>query len=101
MRHGGRSGGVGGGGGGLEGGRAPPEGPRSPPYPQPPKTWMMSADADWSSGATGIALDAVIAARLRPIANTDAASSFMELLLPSSFAAMRQFQTYASNMAAW
>jgi hypothetical protein len=39
---------------------------------------MISADADWSSGATGIACEAVIAARLRPIANTDAASNFID-----------------------
>jgi hypothetical protein len=37
---------------------------------------MVSADTDWSSGATGMAFDAEIAARLRPMANADAARIF-------------------------
>jgi hypothetical protein len=43
---------------------------------------MVSDDTDWSSGASGIALDAEIAARLRPIANAEAASSFTNLSFP-------------------
>jgi hypothetical protein len=38
---------------------------------------MVSADTDWSSGATGMAFDAETAARLRPMANADAARIFM------------------------
>jgi hypothetical protein len=43
---------------------------------------MVSADTDWSSGAKGIACDAAIAARLRPIANADAARIFMKGSFP-------------------
>jgi hypothetical protein len=43
---------------------------------------MVSADTDWSSGAKGIACDAEIAARLRPIANADAARIFMKGSFP-------------------
>jgi hypothetical protein len=38
---------------------------------------MTSADAAWSSGASGIAFDADTAARPRQIANADATSIFM------------------------
>jgi hypothetical protein len=44
---------------------------------------MVSNDAAWSSGATGIARDAEIAARLRQIANADAASTFIGFVLSS------------------
>jgi hypothetical protein len=39
----------------------------------------VSAAAAWSSGATGIALDAEIDARPRPIANKDTAIIFMDI----------------------
>jgi hypothetical protein len=42
---------------------------------------MVSVDADWSSGATGMACDADIAATLRQIANADATSIFMDFSL--------------------
>jgi hypothetical protein len=58
-----------------------PNGPRCQPGPQPPATGMVavSAAAAWSSGATGIALDAEIDARPRPIANKDTAIIFMDI----------------------
>jgi hypothetical protein len=40
---------------------------------------MVSLDTDWSSGASGIACEAEIAAKLRPIANADAARIFMDV----------------------
>jgi len=39
---------------------------------------MVSVDADWSSGATGMACAADIAATLRQIANAEATSIFMD-----------------------
>ena len=39
---------------------------------------MVSDETDWSSGASGIAWDADIAIRLRPTANAEAVSSFMD-----------------------
>ena len=39
---------------------------------------MVSVDADWSSGATGMACAADIAATPRQIANADATSIFMD-----------------------
>jgi hypothetical protein len=61
---------------------------------------MVSDDAAWSSGATGIARDAEIAARLRETANVVAASIFIVFrpFLPS-IAAMRQLYTPAKNVA--
>jgi hypothetical protein len=44
---------------------------------------MVSDDAAWSSGATGIARDAETAARLRQIANADAPSIFIGFVLSS------------------
>ena len=44
---------------------------------------MVSLDTAWSSGATGIARDEEIAARLRQIANIDAASIFTAFILSS------------------
>ena len=43
---------------------------------------MVSAEAAWSSGATGIACDADIAARPTPTANKDAARNFIDLPFP-------------------
>jgi hypothetical protein len=40
---------------------------------------MVSDDTDWSSGASGIACEAEVAAKLRPIANADAARIFMDV----------------------
>jgi hypothetical protein len=40
---------------------------------------MVSVATDWSSGASGIACEAEIAAKLRPIANADAARIFMDV----------------------
>jgi hypothetical protein len=39
---------------------------------------MVSVDADWASGATGMACDTDIAATLRQIANAEATSIFMD-----------------------
>jgi hypothetical protein len=44
---------------------------------------MVSAEAARSSGASGIACDAVIAAKLRPKAIAEAASSFIDAFLPN------------------
>jgi hypothetical protein len=70
-------------GGQLYIGRHPPYGPRCQPGPQPPATRMVSAEAAWSSGATGMARDAETAARLRQIANADAANIFIGFFLSS------------------
>jgi hypothetical protein len=43
---------------------------------------MVSDETDWSSGASGIAWDADIAIRLRPMANAKAVSSFMDFSFP-------------------
>jgi hypothetical protein len=43
----------------------------------------VSEETDWSSGASGIAWDADIAIRLRPTANAEAVSSFMDFSFPS------------------
>ena len=48
---------------------------------------MVSLDTAWSSGATGIARDEEIAARLRQIAKADAASIFMGFSFPLKFTA--------------
>jgi hypothetical protein len=48
------------------------------PGPQPSATRMVSVDADLSSGANGIACDAVTAARPKPIANAETARIFMD-----------------------
>jgi hypothetical protein len=42
---------------------------------------MVSDEMVWSSGASGIAWDADIAIRLRPMANAKAVSSFMDFFL--------------------
>jgi hypothetical protein len=60
---------------------------------------MVSVDAAWSSGATGIARDEEIAARLRQIANTDAASIFMGFPFLSQFAASRPNPIYVNIVA--
>jgi hypothetical protein len=44
---------------------------------------MVSDDMVWSSGASGIAWDADIAIRLRPMANAEAVSIFMDFSLSS------------------
>jgi hypothetical protein len=59
------------------------------------------AEAAWSTGASGIACEAVIAASPRPKPKMETASNFM--ILPffqrfaffQKFAAMRQFRNYA------
>jgi hypothetical protein len=61
---------------------------------------MISADADRSIGATGMACEAVTAARLRPIAKADAASNLIDFLhFLSSFAATRQIHTLRKQHA--
>jgi hypothetical protein len=54
---------------------------------------MVSVDTAWSSGATGIAREAEIAARLRQIANADTAINFIDFFLSSLIAAIRQLHT--------
>jgi hypothetical protein len=61
---------------------------------------MVSVDTAWSSGATGIARDEEIAARLRQIANADAASIFMGFSFPLKFtagAAVSDFRKKCGN----
>lgn len=43
---------------------------------------MVSDDTAGSSGATGIACDADIAIRLKPMANAEAVSNFMDFSFP-------------------
>jgi hypothetical protein len=52
---------------------------------------MMSADAAWSSGASGMARDAETAATLRQMTNADAMNIFMAF--PLILAAARRLQT--------
>jgi hypothetical protein len=59
---------------------------------------MVSADTDWSSGASGIACEAEIAAKPRPIANADAARIFMDV--PSCWQAVELRKSNYANIVA-
>jgi hypothetical protein len=62
---------------------------------------MTSAEAARSSGASGIAFDADIAATPRQTANADATSIFMGFFLSLKFAATRRIFDYARIVAVW
>jgi hypothetical protein len=53
---------------------------------------MVLAEAAWSSGASGIACEAVIAARPRSRPKTETASNFMTVLFLQKFAVIRLFR---------
>jgi hypothetical protein len=60
---------------------------------------MVSVDTDGSSGATGIAWDADIAIRPRPLANTKTPSIFMDFSFPLQLP-VQQSRTYPSRQSA-